>query len=374
MQDPGRQRISIADTDGNLPAKTYDELLADHRARKEKDKRYASEGQLLSFRGIPDGKDAYNPSGPFIHDGRTYQWARIESRDAQDAVAMLFMEVDAGVYERVSGLEPLPLEDPFTSRIGDEFVVGGVEIRKDERGTVVGYRTLFYRGMSPESLKRFSCGPDGMKDIRLCELPIAADRKAEAHAIGAEIPRIVIFTRPYVPEAGHIVGRVAMTRIGSLDELTPERLAPERTEVIPGLFAPAEWGGVNDTYPLPNGLVGVLCHVSKFDARGKRHYAAAAFVIDPASREYSPLEMIAERGDFPMGPVKVMPEYLDNPEMHDDLADVIFSARLSAEGGDDLSSVPVLLLTCGLSDAAAGVRPVPNPFTRLCTAYFPERA
>jgi hypothetical protein len=162
-----------------------------------------------------------------------------------------------------------------------------------------------------------------------------------------------------------MVGRIAVTTIATLDDLTPERLIPEHTELLTNLFAPEEWGGVNDTYILPNGRIGALAHVSKYDAEGKRHYAAAAFVYDPRTKWCSPLEIFAERGDFPMGPVKIMPENLNRPEMHDDLADVVFSSRLVPVAGD-IMTAQTLQLTCGLSDAAVGVMLVPNPFPALC--------
>lgn len=341
-------------------AKTYYELRDEHRTRRSAVGTTAP-GSLVTFAGIPEEKDAYNPSGVFMHDGEAFQWARIESRDAQDAVSMLFRRTEETIFEPVIGAPILPLEDPFTAWIDDTLVVGGVEILKDEHGTVVGYRTQFFKGSSPFELEHFSCGPDDMKDIRFATcVPNGAGNG------------IFVFTRPYIPEAARMVGRVAVTAIGSLDELAPGRLTPEHTEIVPHLFAEGEWGGVNDAYTLPNGLVGALAHVAKYDSDWKRHYAAAVFVIDPYARLCSPLTMIAERGDFPMGPVKIMPEYQDRPDMYDDLADVIFPSRLSATDGDFLTA-STLDLTCGLSDAATGVLQIPNPFPEICREYFPAR-
>jgi hypothetical protein len=355
----GDEVISIEHPQDAPSAKTYDKLRDEHRTRKEAYPNKDS-GMLLTFRNLPEGKDAYNPSGVFSASGINYIWARVESREAQDAVAMLFKEVELNIFEPVPDVPPLPLEDPFTTWIGNTLVVGGVEIRKDEHGTVVGYRTRFYKGVGPMSLEAFSYGPDSMKDIRLA-----------SYMRGGKEPSIFVFTRPYIPEGPHMVGRVAVTEISSLEELIPERLLPEHTEIIPTLFASEEWGGVNDTYVFENGLIGALAHVSKFDEKGKRHYAATAFIIDPVTRMCSPFEMIAERGDFPMGPVKIMPENLNRPEMYDDLADVIFSSRLTVSDGTMFTSSKVLL-TCGLSDAAAGVLQIENPFPRLCKKYFPN--
>jgi hypothetical protein len=374
-----------------IAAKEYSELLAEYRAKRTQ-REDIPQASFVTFEGIEEEKDAYNPSGPFrIEDTtyskkypETYQWARVESRTAQDAVAMLFEETEKNVFTRVKNISALPIEDPFICQIGDEIVVGGVEISKDEHDRVIGYHTAFYRGASLDSLSLFTVAPDGMKDIRLAELPMG-EGKNEFSA------RIVVFTRPHIPVHARMMGRIAVTTIASLDELTTQRLAVEFTQIVPGLFTDTEWGGVNDVYVLKNGLVGALCHIAKFDDNNKRHYAAAVFVLDAASVSSatssgtincSPLEIIAERADFPMGPIKIMPENLNNPEMYDDLADVIFSSRLvavDAEGGmiaqnaDTMMASETLSLTCGLSDAATGVLLIPNPFPKIIEKYFPEK-
>ena len=337
-------------------AKNYLTLLAEYRARKSG---APIESSFVKFEGIEEEKDAYNPSGPFSISGNSkiFQWARVESRTAQDAVSMLFEQTSENVFSLVKNIPALPMEDPFTAQINDQIVVGGVEISKDEHQRVIGYHTVFYRGRSLESLTLFAEGPNGMKDIRLATLL--------ENAAGES--RILVFTRPHIPLQARMMGRIAVTTIASLDELTIERLVVEHTEIIPDIFTDTEWGGVNDVYifgPEQPELVGVLCHIAKFDENNKRHYAAAAFVFNTESHTCSPLEMIAERADFPMGPIKIMPENLDNPEMYDDLADVIFSSRLVSLDGTMLTS-KTLALTCGLSDAATGMCIIPNPFPKL---------
>jgi hypothetical protein len=364
--------------------KNYTQLLAEYAERKESANE-EPQNSLVKFIGIGEGKDAYNPSGPFSRDGKTYQWARVESREQQDAVTMLFEETGANEFTLVPDSPILPMEDPFISFVGEEMLVGGVEISKDENGMVISYRTIFYRGASFDTLTLFALGPDGMKDIRICDLGNVGDRS-----------HVFVFTRPHIPLHGRFIGRIAVTTLTSLDEIHADRLAVEHTEVLSDLFADDEWGGVNDAYVLGDGLIGALCHIAKYDEEGKRHYAAAAFVIDTATMNHSPLEIIATRADFPDGPIKIMPDNLGNPEMYDDLADVIFSSRLtipptplphsvgvsessnsnfaassnpnSAAKSDDISSAPILQLTCGLSDAAVGVCIISNPFLRLIKA------
>lgn len=349
--------LSLDSPEGNPPAKSYDELIEEHRERRASAP--VRVGRIVMVQGIPEDKDAYNPSGPFTLDGERYQWFRIESRDAQDAVAMLAKERKE-VYEIVPDVPSLPLEDPFIAQVGDEFLVGGVEIHKDEHDWVIGYRTVFYKGRALDSLERYMEGPDGMKDIRV--VPLTS---------GADAGRLQVFTRPHFPIHARMMGRIAVTTFANLDEFSCERLTPDYTEWMHGFFIETEWGGVNDAYDLGNNLTGALAHISKFDTEGKRHYAAAAFVFDRVSRQYSPIEIIAERRDFPEGPMKIMPENLNYPEMHDDLADVLFSSRLSPKDGS-LATANMVTLTCGLSDARTGELDIPNPFARIIATYFPH--
>src|SRR5690348_15317221 len=77
------QLIQIGHHDPLPPPKTYDELLEAHRSRKRPGPIYYV-SNLVKFTDLPEGKDAYNPSGPFLVDGCRYQWARVESRKEQD--------------------------------------------------------------------------------------------------------------------------------------------------------------------------------------------------------------------------------------------------------------------------------------------------
>ena len=62
--------------------------------------------------------------------------------------------------------------DPFWAEIKGELVFGGVEVFPHPTiPGAPGWRTNFYRGPSPDKLEYFASGPDGMKDIRLIELP-----------------------------------------------------------------------------------------------------------------------------------------------------------------------------------------------------------
>lgn len=355
--DTKQHPLSIDFPEMHQPAKSYEELLAEHCARKAADP-HQSKGRLITVHGLAEGKDAYNPSGPFSFEDAEYLWFRVESRDKLDAVAMLAKKTAEDVYELVYDVPALPIEDPFISFVSGRMVVGGVEVFKDEHDRVTGYRTVFYQGASFRDLKQFAVGPDGMKDIRMAQL-----------TKGRDAGKIHVFTRPFFPIHSRMMGRIATTTLSSLEEIDSKRLSAQNTQWVQGLFIETEWGGVNDVYELSEDLIGALCHISRFDSRGKRNYAAAAMVFNRANQTYSPLQIIADRGDFPMGPVKIMPENVARPEMHDDLADVVFSSRLTSVSGNILSSVS-LELTCGLSDATAGIITIPNPFSRIINTHF----
>jgi len=277
-------------------------LLAEHRERAAASKD-APAGRRLRFTGVR-GRDVYNPTAPFktLFRGRELEVmaARVEPRKSEVSEAVFFEKV-RGRWRPLAGAPVFKLQDPFTFKVEGELIFGGVETFPREGGGT-GYRTVFYRGRSLTELTRFAQGPDGMKDIRLAPLPDG---------------RLLLLTRPQGVVGGR--GKIAVTTIGGLDELGPEAIA--RAAVIDDLFAPDEWGGANELHALPGGLIGVLGHVAKYDAKGDRHYYPMAFTLDPATGRRSAMKILLERSQLPAGPAK-------SP----DLADVLFSGGLVRRG------------------------------------------
>lgn len=286
--------------------------------------RTGSSTAKIVFKGV-DGFDVYNITAPFQTAGRTVIAARVEKRDSEKSQIGFFEERD-GAWYLIPVAPRLQLQDPFFTFIGQELVVGGVEIFEVEHG--LQWRTAFLRGGDIFSLKPFFEGPMGMKDIRLSELPDG---------------RIGIFTRPQGAVGGR--GTIGYIEADSLDHLSIELL--EKATLLEGMFHPLDWGGANETIRLPNGEIGVLSHVACFDndqPSGNRHYYASTFIFDPKSRRFRDFKIIASRDRFGPGPAK-----------RPDLVDVVFSSGLVFKDGKTT-------LYAGVSDAEAHWLEIDDPF------------
>ncbi len=297
------------------------------RYRRQRRAGLAPRGRRLRFSGV-SGRDVYNPTRPFVIGGRRVIAARVESRASETDSQVVFFEAAGAGWRPVAGAPSLALQDPFVTAIGDEIVVGGVEI-EERPGGRIGYRTVFHRGRSLGGLARFAVGPWGMKDIRVAPL---ADG------------RILVLTRPQGERGGR--GKIAYTVVGSLDRLTPQALS--RGRIIEGQFADDEWGGANEIVPLGGDRFGVLGHIARADARGARHYYPVAFTIDAGSGQVSPLRTLVERRDLPGG--------LKGASKRSDLRDVLFSGGLERHGDGTAT------LYVGAGDAEVHAVRIADPF------------
>jgi hypothetical protein len=283
----------------------------------------ARTGRIV-FAGV-DGFDVYNVTAPFTAGGRTVIAGRVEKRDSEHAQARFF-EAREEVWHLIADAPSFQLQDPFFTFVGKELVFGGVEIF-EEAGRL-SWRTAFYRGSDIFQLRPFFCGPKGMKDIRLAELPEG---------------RIGVFTRPQGAVGGR--GTIGYTEAPSLDELSIDLI--EQAPLLEGMFHPLDWGGANETHRLPSGEIGVLSHVAHFendDSDSNRHYYASAFLFDPRSRTFRDFKIIASRDAFAPGVSK-----------RPDLVDVVFSSGLVFADGK-------VVLYAGTSDAEAQWLEIANPF------------
>ena len=291
----------------------------------------------LVFTGV-GGRDVYNPTKPFsigfYGKTLTVMAARVEARDSESSQAVFFTEAN-GVWAPLIGAPRFDMQDPFFTFINGELIFGGVETFEKPGGG--GYRTLFFRGHSLEQLipkKPFSQGPEGMKDIRLVAI-------AEG--------KIGLFTRPQGMIPGTQIdagpGKIGFKTIGGLDELTPENIT--NTPLIEGQFFNGDWGGANEAQILPNGKIGVLAHLARFDNQRNRYYYAAVFTVDPLTGAASPIRIILERASLTAG--------LNGESKRPDLIDVVFSGGLHLDG-------PTATLFLGAGDAETHSMIISNPF------------
>ncbi|WP_179394548.1 DUF1861 family protein [Lacticaseibacillus absianus] len=312
--------------------------------QKEKAKLEASftpsDAAILRFIGV-DGYDVYNCSQPFVYQGQTYLFGRVERRaEWMRSWARLFKRTGQDEWTLVPDSMIYTMEDPYISLIQGEVVMGGTHVKVDQ-GKLDTYYTDLYRGPQLDDLYYFTSGPDYMKDIRLVEL---ADG------------RIGVFSRPRDKDVLAKYGSESMigfTIIDSLDQLSGKVI--QEAAYLPGLFSNNEWGGCNQAFLLEDGQIGVLGHVS-FGENGKSVYMNMSFVLDPVTRDYHDYHLIATRASFPAGPAK-----------QPSLVDCAFTSGMvvRADGLVDLYS--------RINDVQEGRTAIPYPFEGhgqiVCAGY-----
>ena len=290
--------------------------------------RSVSDPRRLTFLGV-DGYDVYNISVPFESEGKTWLAGRVEKRENEMSMVRLFEKTGPDEYTAV-----LPemtfrmLQDPFVTVIGEEIVMGGVQIVTHplDPGRIISWQTLFFRGRTPRDLQLAAVGPSCMKDIRLCALGDG---------------RVAVFTRPQGRKGG--LGKIGFTVLNSLDELCAEAILDARID--DSFFIPEEWGGVNEAILLDSGLLGVMGHIAFRTAEGV-HYQAMSFVMDPETGKHTAPRLEACRADVTDRPVGKRP----------DLRDVLFTGGIVRRGDGTAD------LYTGVSDCEAWRAVIPDPF------------
>ncbi|RAK06317.1 uncharacterized protein DUF1861 [Halanaerobium saccharolyticum] len=303
-----------------MTKKSCKKLLKEYKLKNNQIK-----AEKINFRGV-NNYDVYNITAPFINNKEEVIAGRVEKRDSEDA-KVLFFKKTKNDWEYDRTLKEFQLQDPFITQINSELIFGGVKIIKDrEAQNIISWKTKFYRGSSINELKLFAEGPEGMKDIRLIELP---DK------------RIGVFTRPQGEIGGR--GTIGFTIINNLNELNKEII--NNAALLDNQFLKEEWGGVNEVHVLKNDQLGVLGHIASFDQDGNRHYYPITFAFDYKDKKSSDVKIIAKRSELPEGPAK-----------RDDLKDVLFS------GGIIRKNYNKAELYLGVSDAEAYKLEIADPF------------
>lgn len=313
------------------PTARIDQLLPAHRAAAAP----APAARRLRFTGVGD-RDVYNVSAPFAGPGgETLLAGRVEQRADERSETVLFARGADGTWSPLPGAARPALQDPFVVEHRGTVHLGGVEVVPDvgpDGGETLRYRTVVLRLADVTRPEPAFTGPWGMKDLRFADLPDG---------------RLAVLTRPQGGADGR--GRIGVTVVDSLAALTVE--AVEAAPRLEHLFLPEEWGGVNHAVPLPDGTLGLLAHIARFDDAGDRHYYPVAFVLDPTDLSHTAPRMLFERRDLPPGPAK-----------RPDLADVVFPGGL-------VTGPHGATVYCGVGDAEAYEVDLPPVFdTVLGTA------
>jgi len=301
------------------------------------------QGEKLEFNGV-ENRDVYNTTAPFEYKGKQYLIGRTESPDKDTDYQSVFFEKGRDKWSPAEDTPTLNLQDPFITKINNEFIIGGVEVYSSPTAKFsnnLSYLTTFYRGSNLVELKKFTKGPEHMKDIRIIKLTN---------------DKIGVFTRPgdiFTRLKDKIGGMIGYTEINSLEDLKPENI--NEAKIIGNMFNEKEWGGANSLYLLENGQIGVLGHIARINEAGEKEYYAMTWELNPETKEVSHKKIIATRDNFPVGKTKTM-EY-KKQKSKNYLRHIVFPSGIVIK--DDNTTE----LYAGLSDSEEGKIEIVYPFS-----------
>lgn len=222
-----------------------------------------------------NGCDVYNISAPFEVNGHFYIAGRQEPPNNEFNYTTPFYRLDAQSKWRVYPAKTdLRLQDPSPFQFNGELIIGGVNAWPTIPGESK-WKMEFWRGPDIDHLQWWADSPLGMKGVKFVE----------------HEGKIGLFTRPQGEKDG--LKSIRFRYLNSLDEFTVEAIC--EAEIIPGLFAEGEWGGVNQAKDLGDGTIGVLGHVARFEIDGNRSYYPMTFRFNPVGKEVTDYKIVASR-------------------------------------------------------------------------------
>jgi hypothetical protein len=290
---------------------SFSNLVNEYHQKRDQQTETYDCSKLIFTRGgeeISD-MDGYNMTQPIydIHydekSGKPYYTVavRVEKRDDEtDSTVDYFRadSLDSKIWDQIEDpnlLRPKG-QDPAIAWIGDELVLSVVEVESIPNAdpTLQGglrWKTVFYKGQNISNLERFAEGPQGMKDIRLVQLPDG---------------KITVFTRPQdignEERGGH--GQIGVVTIDSIDQLKDPDIL-QNAPIINTRFQPGEeWGGVNQAIALNDGRIGLLFHIGRFDPEDPnlnpeaKEYVSLTGFYNPTTKMIEYPEVVAEAHEF----------------------------------------------------------------------------
>ena len=258
-----------------------------------------SAGHKLRFEEVWEGAAPHNPSAPVWvpvrpgEENRLVMAVRFERTEEKMTSVIHFCE-QSGTGDE-SPWHPIPMrharvlgaEDPFITSIHGEIVVVvkyALPISRGFKGDIPCCTVLF-RGKTLRSLRESSVW-DSVNCVRPIEL-----RSGD----------IGVFTRRKEGRFGHSV--IEWRVVKKIRDISPEGLA--RAGMIDlDIFAPKEWGSVNEPNLCSDGTITAIGHVATQVTRSRVKYAAMEFRFYPEAEEYSQPSIIATRKSFPDGKAK----------------------------------------------------------------------
>ena len=292
-------------------APTIAELLVEHNKTHQQPPR----GEILTFCSLLPNCGIYNPTAPFLHDGKLYSAARVDMPGSEEAVTQFFSPNGSPTeWHHDSNMPTLPWQDPFTASIGNVRYFGGIRIYEEPRsGEITDWDTVVRIVQDPTELHEDKppdiVGPRHMKGIR----PLGIDGELAG-----------LFTRPI--DDRYPRGKVGFLAVESNVEITADDLA--NAPIIDGFIAheAGEWGGVTGAHDLGENKILALMHLARYavDGASKEYFGGLMLLSRHADRvRVVAQKIVACRQCFPETPFK-----------RPDVKEVVYLTDMSVKSGE----------------------------------------
>ena len=290
--------------------------------------------------------DHYNGSRPIDLGGIEGMAVREEPRDSQlSSVKWWRHNIEKDTWEPLDQADELPgCQDPsYQGELQSRKYISVVNTKeKDKDKEEFDYWSELYELNSDfKGLKAVAKSPLLCKGLHLSENP-------DDGTIDGFIRR---------QGEGFARGKVCYFNIKTVEELQGVMDNLDTAAETIEMFAPEEWGGINDLHRLPGGRLGVVGHIARFriDADGKevRDYYVTSAIFDPKTKQMSELKIIMTMDDLKDekgNPIKAQFE-----PKRADLDNVLYPTNSVLEGDK-------LTIYVGAKDAKPFVFSVKNPW------------
>jgi len=250
----------------------------------------------LKFENVWEGAAPHNPSAPVWlqirpgQDKKLVMAVRFEPLREKMTSVTLFCERSTVGNE--SHWRPIPMkearvlggEDPFITSIHGEIVVAvkcALPVSKGFKDSVPCCTVLF-RGKTLRSLRMCAVW-DEVNCVRPIEL-----RSGD----------IGVYTRTRNATSGHSV--IEWRVVPRIQDISPEGFERVRLLIL-DVFAPGEWGSVNEPNLRSDDTVASIGHVGAQKTRNSVKYAVTNFDFNPKTEKWSEMRIIATRSSFSDG-------------------------------------------------------------------------
>lgn len=286
----------------------------------------------------------YNETKPIDYDGIEGMAVREEPWDSQiSSVKWWRHNIEKDTWEPLDQADEMPgCQDPsYQGELQGRKYISVVNTKLNNRGEFDYWSELYELNSDFKGLKAVAKSPLLCKGLHLSENP-------DDGTIDGFIRR---------QGEGFASGKVCYFKMKTMEELQGVMDNLDTAAETIEMFAPKEWGGINDLHRLPDGRLGVVGHIARFriDADGKevRDYYVTSAIFDPKTKQMSELKIIMTMDDLKDEKGNLIKAQFEPKRA--DLDNVLYPTNSVLEGGK-------LTIYVGAKDAKPFVFSVKNPW------------